>query len=64
MLLAKSCTILFQVEGDYKVRAVTQDGKKSEVKIVTVEDKLEPTMVDFVIEDEATKTINPGQGFQ
>jgi hypothetical protein len=64
VLLAKSCSIFLQVEGNYRVRAVAPDNRMSEVKIVTVEDKLEPTMVDFVIEDEATKTINPGQGCQ
>jgi hypothetical protein len=30
---------------------------------VTIEDGLKPTMVDFVIEDEAPTTTNPVQGF-
>jgi hypothetical protein len=53
VLLAKTCSIFLQVEGKYKVRAVAPDDRMSEEIEVTIEDVLKPTMVDFVIEDEA-----------
>jgi len=59
VLFAKTCSIFLQVEGKYKVRAVTQDGKASKVEIVAIEDILEPQIINFIIKDQPNVKIKP-----